>query len=139
MSTHVTQVLARLGVQSGPPELLGRVGRLYVLDADRTAAALAELGPQAHVVPAEGLVSHVVRGTTRPVGWWRLPGRRRFVACGDVERTEIDLANGTAFLDRELGTDRLLVRTWGPRDGTELDQILWWHGHSVAARLHPRG
>jgi hypothetical protein len=135
----VTAALSRLSVEPGPLPTRGQVGRLYVLDTDQTITVLNDVGRQAHVVDDEGRRSHVVHGTTRPTGWWRLPGRRRFVPCGDVERTAVSLPNGTAYLDHELGTDRVLVRTWAPRDGSALDQTLWWHGHAVAARLHPTG
>ncbi|GAA3538819.1 hypothetical protein AFL01nite_27090 [Aeromicrobium flavum] len=139
MSISVASAVSRLRVEPGPLPHLGQVGRLYVLTTDQVAAVLDDLGPQAHVVTHDGLLSHIVRGTTRPAGWWRLPGHRRHVPCGDVERTDVSLVNGIAHLDHELGTDRVLVRTWAPRDGSELDQILWWQGHPVAARLHPRG
>lgn len=136
MSTAtVTYALARLGTEPGPAPRSGQVGRIYVMDTDSVSAALHELGTQANVVAHGGLRSRVVRGTNRPVGRLRrLIGRPRYVTCGDVERTELSLDNGTALIDHEIGTERVIVRTWAPRDGSELDQALWWHGHSVAAR-----
>lgn len=68
MSTTVSAALTRLGLQPASQPLVGQVGRLYVADTDRTVAALAELGPQARVVAHEGVGTHVVHGTTRPVG-----------------------------------------------------------------------
>ncbi len=140
MSTAtVSFALSRLGTETGPTMRAGQIGRVYVMSTDDIAAALHQLGTQANVVAHEGLRSHIVRGTTRPVGRWRrLVGRPRFSTCGDVERTELSLDNGTALIDHELGTDRVMVRTWATRDGSELDQTLWWHGHPVAARLHQR-
>lgn len=134
-TTQVTYALARLGTESdvATPHS-GRVGRVYVLRTDDIAAALQELGTQAAVISREGLRSHIVRGTTRPSGGLRrLIRRPRHIGCGDVERTELSLDNGSAQIDHELGTDRVVVRTWSPRDGSELDQALWWHGHPVAA------
>ena len=128
MSIPVLRTIPRLA-RSGSY----RVGRVYVLTTDELAGVLRETGPL-EVVSHEGLRTHIVRGTTRPAGR-RLPGRRRLVPCGDVERTELALPNGTAWLDHELGTDRVMVRTWAPRDGSDLDQTLWWQGHPVAARL----
>ena len=131
MSLPVLRTIPLLG-RSGS-DRRNRIGRVYVLSTGELAGVLRAAGPH-EVVSHEGLPSHIVRGTTRPVGR-RLPGRRREVPCGDVERTELDLPNGTAWLDRELGTDRVVVRTWAPRDGSDLDQTLWWQGHPVAARL----
>ena len=120
----------------GPRSRRDRIGRVYVVSTSELDSVLQHLGPH-EVVSHEGLASHVVRGTTRPVGWLRLVGRPRHVPCGDVDRTEIDLPNGRAWIDRELGTQRVVVRTWAPRDGSELDHTLWWQGHPVAARqLH---
>lgn len=136
MSTAlVSYALARLGVESAPPVTRGRIGRVYVLNTDALAGVLAELSTQSSVVIHEGLRSRVVRGATRPTGRVRqLLRRPRLVVCGEVERTELSLANGSAVLDHELGADRVVVRTWSPREGSELDQALWWHGHRVAAR-----
>lgn len=110
-----------------------RIGRVYVVTTAELDSVLLHLGSH-QVVSHEGLPTHVVRGTTRPVGWLRLVGRPRHVPCGDVERTELTLPNGRAWIDRELGTDRVVVRTWAPRNGSDLDQTLWWQGHPVAAR-----
>lgn len=136
MSTAiVSYALARLGTETrGIPRSAGHVGRIYVLTTEEVAAALDELGTQACVVVHEGLRSHIVSGTSRPARRLVFCLRRRQVGCGDVERTELSLANGVAHLDHELGTDRVVVRTWSPRDGSELDQALWWHGHAVVAR-----
>lgn len=135
-TTAVTFAPARLGTDTGAPHPpAARIGRVYVLETDELAAVLHDLGTQATVVAHEGLRTHVVRGTSRPVGGLRRwLGRPRLIDCGDVTRTELSLDNGTAHLDHELGTERVVVRTWSPRDGSELDQALWWHGHSVSCR-----
>lgn len=135
----VSHALSRLGTETGSLAREGHIGRVYVMNAESIAAALDQLGGQTHVVAVAGARSRIVSGTTRPVGRLRcLVGRPRFFDCGAVERTELSLDNGIALIDHELGTDRVMVRTWAPSDGSELDQTLWWHGHSVSARLRQR-
>lgn len=137
MSTAtVSYALARLGTEAnGAPLPSGHIGRVYVITTNEVASALDELGTQACVIAHEGLRSHIVRGTSRPTRRLLPRLRPRHIQCGDVERTELSLADGVAHLDHELGTDRVVVRTWSPRDGSELDQALWWHGHPVVARV----
>ena len=135
-TTTVTHDLDRLATETDSPPPMGRIGRIYVLGADDLAVALRELGTQSTVVPHEGRRSRPVQATTRPVCRLRgLFGRPRFVPHGDVDRTELSLATGTASIDRAPDTDLVVVRTRAPRDGSELDQILWWHGHDARARV----
>lgn len=119
----------------GPAATSGYVARVYVVRTEELAAAVRELGGQTAIVARDGRSSRVVHGVTRPVGRWRaLFGRQPTRACGPVERTELSLGVGAAVIDDELDTDQVIVRTWSPRFGSELDQVLWWNGHRVAAR-----
>lgn len=137
MSTAtVNYSLARLATETTTSHgTAGHVGRVYVLNSAAAAAALDDLGTQTSIIAREGQRSRIVEGTTRPpTRLQRLTLRRRAHACGAVERVDLSLNNGWAQLDHELDSDRVVVRTWSPRDGSELDQTLWWHGHPVLAR-----
>lgn len=133
--TTISSALARLGTETGARPVPGHIGRIYVMTTDDVADALADVGGEAAVVAPRGSRSRTVHGTTRPTGGLRsLLGRPRFVPCREVERTELNLATGTARIDLEVGTDVAIVRTYAPPSGTALDQALWWRGHRVAAR-----